>query len=232
VLCDDLAAQDARFDVIICNAAVMPRRSRRTTQGFELMFGVNYLAHARLVQRVLDDGVIPNRRFADNAARGRRPRIVIVTSEVHRTAAPLNLEHLGRYVAYGALDGLAQYGHSKLLLATFAQQLSRLLQTDGRVDVAVHALCPGAVNTNLAREAPAWLAPVLRPVMRLAFAPPERAAEPLVYLAAATAIEGETGLYLHGLTPKPAADTACDPTVGDGLWRRTAELLERRAPDA
>ena len=50
---DRLAERAERLDVVIANAGVMPRRSRRTVQGFELMFGVNYLGHAMLLRRLL-----------------------------------------------------------------------------------------------------------------------------------------------------------------------------------
>lgn len=229
-LCDQLVADGVALDVVICNAAVMPRASRSTAQGFELMFGVNYLSHALLLRRLLADGVIATSSPAGAAQGERHPRIVVVTSEVHRHATALDLDALGAYVHYGALDGLKQYAHSKLLLATFAQELARRLQHDGQVEVAVHSLCPGAVDTNLAREAPLWLRPVLQPVMRFAFAAPALAARPVVYLAAAAELEGQTAHYLHTLTPKEVSPAARDRRTGARLWERTHKLLRRRAP--
>src|SRR6267142_6945138 len=42
-LCDQLRDRKVRLDVAVLNAGVMPRSSRRTRHGFELMFQVNYL---------------------------------------------------------------------------------------------------------------------------------------------------------------------------------------------
>jgi NAD(P)-dependent dehydrogenase (short-subunit alcohol dehydrogenase family) len=233
-LCDQLRDRQLRLDVTVLNAGVMPRRAQRTKQGFELMFQVNYLANVVLLDRLLSDGVIANRAFGKSArgngvTAGRRPRIVIVASEVHRTAKPLDLATLGDYVEYGVLDGTAQYGYNKLALCTFATELSRRLRSDGGVDVAVHALCPGPVDSNMTREAPKWILPILKLITRKFFAAPAVAARPVVYLAGADEIEGQTGLYLHMTRKKEAAPHARDAAIGRQLWDVNQRLIERAA---
>jgi NAD(P)-dependent dehydrogenase (short-subunit alcohol dehydrogenase family) len=195
------------LDILVLNAAVVPSHSRRTRNGFEEMFQVNFLSNFLFLRRLLAYGVVPNRVFADNGVdpAAPRPRIVIVSSETHRSAKPLDLEALGQYVEYGAMGGVAQYAHTKLLLCTLASELSRRLSDAHGVDVAVHSLCPGPVNSNMAREAPAWVKPVLKPLMQVFFSPPEVAARPVVYLAGARALEGQTGRYMHLMRQKPAA---------------------------
>jgi len=222
-LCDGLRDRGARVDGAVLCAGVVPRRSRRTGDGFELMFQVNYLAHVLLTMRLLRDGVIPNRAFAGNGGGAPRPRLVIVSSESHRNAAAIDPRTLGDPVDYGMLDGMAQYARTKLLLCTFACELARRL--DG--DVAVHALCPGAVDSNLAREAPAWVKPVLRPVMKLFFASPERAARPVAYLAASSALEGRTGIYMHMARETLSSERARDPEAARRLFDASVELLAR-----
>jgi NAD(P)-dependent dehydrogenase (short-subunit alcohol dehydrogenase family) len=224
-LCDALADDDERLDVTVLNAGVVPARARRTAQGLELMFGVNYLANALLMERLLADGVIPTGTGAPI------PRVIMVSSESHRTADPPHLGRLGEPVEYGAMGSMAVYGRSKLLLSTLACELARRLTgDDGRPQVAVHHLCPGAVNSNIAREAPAWVKPALGAVMRRFFRSPEQAAGPVLYLAGARAIEGQTGLYLHMETPKPAGDHARDPAWGTALWDASQRLLDQVDP--
>jgi NAD(P)-dependent dehydrogenase (short-subunit alcohol dehydrogenase family) len=235
-LCDALAERCERLDVTVLNAGVVPARARRTPQGLELMFAVNYLANVVLMDRLLADGVIPNQAFAQrNATPAQRqapaPRVVLVSSESHRTAESPDLANLGAFVSYGPLGALAPYGQSKLLLSAFACELGRRLSCgDGRVDVAVHHLCPGAVNSRIAREAPAWLTPVLRAVMKHLFRSPEEAAVPVLYLACARAIEGQTGLYLHMEHAKAPGEHARDPAFGRRLWNATEGLLARVDP--
>jgi len=226
-LCDTLRDRGERIDVLVLNAGVMPRRARRTAQGLEEMFQVNFLASVLLTRRLLDDGVVPNRTLARAAARrdGSTARIVFVASEVHRSAPPIEAATLGAYVEYGTLSGMAWYAHSKLAVCTYAAELARRLRDGDGVDVAVHAICPGPIASNMAREAPVWIKPVLAPAMRLFFAPPAQAARPLAYLAAAPEIEGQTGLYLHRSEVKVPAESTADPERGARLWDAAWALI-------
>jgi NAD(P)-dependent dehydrogenase (short-subunit alcohol dehydrogenase family) len=236
-LCSTLRERQVRLDLLLINAGVVPRRSRRTRHGFEQMFQVNFLAHFLLARRLLNSGVIPNRRFARNGSGSDgngtpRPRIIIVSSETHRSAKRLDFATLGDYVEYNSISGVAHYGHTKLLLVTFASELACRLRDETGVDVAVHSLCPGPVDSNMAREAPLWLKPLLKPVMRVFFNSPATAARPIEYLACARALEGESGRYMHMMRDKEAAAQARDPAVGQRLWDKSGELLRRAGVDA
>ena len=155
-LCDLLKRRGQRLDITVLNAGLMPRSARRSPQGYELMFAVHFLANRVLIDQLLDDGLIqPSTR------REERPRIVIVASEAHRSADPIDFENFGAFTDYGLKDGLKYYAASKLRLCTYAHELSRRLNPDREIGVAVHFLCPGPVNSNIAREAQAFLTPVV-----------------------------------------------------------------------
>jgi NAD(P)-dependent dehydrogenase (short-subunit alcohol dehydrogenase family) len=101
-----------------------------------------------LTSRRLRSGVLPNDVFAGNGRRGSAvPRIVFVASETHRSAGGVELE----FREFGLTDAIRQYGVSKLALVTYAAELARRLQTPHGPSVAVHSLCPGPVNTRIAR---------------------------------------------------------------------------------
>ena len=221
---DRLRDRAQRVDIAVLNAGLMPARARRTPQGFEVMFAVHFLANRLLLRRWVDDGVLQ-----PSAEPSRRPRVVLVSSETHRSARPIDFEGLGEFVDYGIRNGLAEYGYSKLHLSTFAVELSRRLNGHepggSGVAVGVHCLCPGPIASNIARDAPAWLQPVVPPLLRLLFRSPERAAEPVVLLAAGQAMEGRTGLYLHMMREKPASPLATDPDNGARLWEASEALI-------
>jgi NAD(P)-dependent dehydrogenase (short-subunit alcohol dehydrogenase family) len=198
------------LDVAVLNAGVVASRSRATGDGFDETFQVNFLANVLLVERLLERGRL--RRGA---------RLVFVSSESHRSAPPIALDTLGQPRAWGMRQAVAEYGASKLLVETWASELSR--RAGARVQVAT--VCPGAVRTDIAREAPRWSRPLLAVAMRLFFKPPADAAAPIVWLAAARAIEGETGVYLHVGRRKPRAPHADDPVTGRGLWEKCERLL-------
>jgi NAD(P)-dependent dehydrogenase (short-subunit alcohol dehydrogenase family) len=229
-LCDTLRDRGERIDILVSNAGVVPKEGRKSAQGFELMVAVNCLAPTVLVDRLLRDGVIPNDTHANNgpAAGQPRSRIVFVSSEAHRTATALDLPGLARFEDFGIRDAMRYYGRSKLCLSTYAVELARRLKkADGTPDVAVHHLCPGPVDTNMARDAPNWAKPLLKAVMGVAFNSPEVAAEPVTYLAVAKGIEGRTGMYLHMRAEKPCSELALEPAAGKALWDATREMGAR-----
>ncbi len=223
-LADTLAKSGRRFDVVILNAGLMARSARRSAQGYEIMFAVHFLANRLLLERLLADRVIAARGPGDP---GPAPRIIFVTSESHRSSAPIDFDRFGEFVEYGIRDGMKQYASSKLHMCTLVTELSRRLAPGGKVGVSVHALCPGPVDSNIAREAPGWLAPVISFVFGLFFQAPGRAAEPAVFLACSREIEGRPNMYLHMMREKSVSPEARDPEKGRRLMAESDRLLGR-----
>jgi NAD(P)-dependent dehydrogenase (short-subunit alcohol dehydrogenase family) len=186
------------------------------------MFVVNYLSSFALVTRLIDDGVLPRDRRGGDV-----PRVVFVSSEAHRWSGDLALDHLERPRDGSPRRVLAWYGTYKLMLATFAWELARRLAVEGTPRVAVFALCPGAMRTNIARELPAPLRAPLDVLMRLFFQDPFVADEPVLYLACSRALEGSTAVYLHKMAPKEVDARAANAEVGRALWERSEAVLAR-----
>ena len=224
-LCDELSDREVTIDIAVLNAGLMPRRARHTAQGFETMFAVHFLANRVLVDRWLTDETIrPGKRIEE------APRIVIVSSDAHRSAEPIDFDRFGEFMDYGVRDGIRHYGASKLVLCTYATELSRRLNREGESHVVVHSLCPGPVNTAIAREAPWFLKPLVVPMMKFFFLTPEKAAKPVSYLCCAEDAGKRTGIYLHMLREKRPSGYATDPTSGARLWEASEALLETHAP--
>lgn len=224
--CDEVKNRDLKFDIAISNAAVVPGGSKKTPQGFEQMFMVNYLAKFILFNRLLEDGSIPNGVFGKNKKEGDRPRIIFVASESHRSGDDLNFEELGVYKDFSMGKVVDLYGYYKLALITFARELNRRLNPDGETDVAVHSLCPGPVNSNIAREAPGWAKPLVKVTFSLFFTAPMKAAEPVIYLAAAQSLEGKSGEYMHLMSKKDPDERTAESAIGQKLWDRSRKLIE------
>ena len=220
--CDLLNQRDIRIDIALMNAGLMPRQARKTPQGYEVMFAVHFLSNRVMVDRWLQDGVI---RPASQT--GEVPRIVFIASESHRSSHAIDFEHFGAFAEYGMKEGLKHYGLSKLILCTFAAELSRRLNPADSTEVAVHAMCPGGVATNIAREAPPWLKPILNPMLKLFFQPPEKAIGPVIYLCCAEAAGNTTGMYLHMMQRKSVSPTASDPENGTRLWEASETLVTK-----
>jgi NAD(P)-dependent dehydrogenase (short-subunit alcohol dehydrogenase family) len=226
-LCDELRDRKITLDIAVFNAGVVPATSRRNKHGLELMFAVNFLAKFVLLDRLLRDGVIPNAVYGGNTRADDPPRVIFISSETHRSSIPIDFDRFGEPVEYGVADGVKYYGLSKLHLTTFFQELSRRLNPEGGTnpDVCVHAICPGAVNSNMAREAPSWLKPILKPVMTLFFQSPEKASIPVDYLVCSEEMGNKTGVYMHMMRVKEVSEAAMDPEKGALLWSKTEDLL-------
>ena len=223
-LCDGLAERNTKLDLAVLNAGLMPRRVRRSADGYEIMFAVHFLANRVLVDRWLRDGVVEPSTEA-----GRRPRLIQITSETHRSAEAIDFERFGEFADYGMRDGIKYYGLSKLHSCTFARELHRRLNPDGELRVAVHAMCPGPIASSIAREAPLFMKPVLVPVMKLLFASPATAARPVSYLCCSTEAGARSGIYLHMMQEREPGELARDPVAGARLWQASETLVGKHA---
>lgn len=225
-LADTLAQRGECIDVLVDNAGVATPRSRKTAQGLDAMFVTNFLAKMLLSHRLLTDGTIRNHTFA-GATRGDAPvpRILFVSSDSHRGASAIDWEEFGAYVDYGVNKGMNNYSYFKLVLNTFAAELARRLAPGGVIDVPVHVMCPGPVNSDIVRDAPLALRAFLKLVFSVFFRSPELAARPAVYMCVAPEFERETGRYLHMFIPKRMDEKCYDAAEGARLWERSVELL-------
>ncbi|MCY4322329.1 MAG: SDR family oxidoreductase [Gammaproteobacteria bacterium] len=215
-LCANLKEEATRIDIAVFNAGLMPRTARKSAQGFELMFAVHFLANRLLAERMVADGVL-----APSADGDARPRLIFVSSEAHRSSPPIDFEQFARFTPYGLKDGLKHYGVSKLHLTTYARALARRLGDD----FAVHSLCPGPVNSKMAREAPWFLKPLVSLIMRSFFLTPEKAAEAVLHLACAEDAGTRTGIYLHMMREKAVSPLAEDVANGQQLIEHSDRLL-------
>ena len=214
---DELKKKYDKIDILVCNAAVVPKKSRKTPQGLEQMFMVNYFAKFLLVNRLLELEIFRKNEHAI-------PRIIFVSSESHRNPKIFDLEGFGEYRDFKIGKVMELYGHYKLLMTTFATELSRRLNPDGKTNYSVFALCPGPVNSNIAREAPKIFQPLLKLTFRLFFRSPEKACEPVLYLATSKDVEGKARDYLFLMSRKDIDPKATDPDNGMRLWELSDEL--------
>jgi NAD(P)-dependent dehydrogenase (short-subunit alcohol dehydrogenase family) len=163
-----------RIDMLINNAGVMtPPRRQVTADGFELQFGVNYLAHFALTAHLL-----PLLR------RGRTPKVITVSSIASRDAR-INFEDLQSERAYKAFEA---YGQSKLAQLMFAFELQRRSQKNGW-GVASLAAHPGLARTELIPNGSGRLSGsfLLRQLLWFVFQSPAQGACPTLFAATSPA---------------------------------------------
>ena len=218
-LVNEINAQHGKLDIVICNAALVAKNSVQTKSGLEQMFMVNYFSKFYFIQQLIKTESI-------NTESGQNARIIFVTSESHRNAKTFNWDEFGNYIPFSVGKTVEIYGYYKLLLLTFARELSRRLNSEEK-HISVFALCPGPVNSNIAREAPLLFKPLLRLVFFIFFRSPKKASEPVLYHAASTQQEGKDFDYLFLMERKPIDEKAEDSENGKKLWKLSEELLRK-----
>lgn len=217
---NELKEKYDKIDILICNAAIVPKKSRKTPQGLEQMFMVNYFAKFLLVNKLLDLDIF-------NRSAGQVPRIIFISSESHRNPKSFDLEGFGEYKDFKIGKVMELYGHYKLLMTTFAFELSKRLNPSEKTDYSVFALCPGPVNSNIAREAPKVFQPLLKLTFSLFFRSPKRACEPVLYLATSKDVEDKASDYLFLMSRKEIDPKATLAAHGQELWDKSEELRKK-----
>jgi NAD(P)-dependent dehydrogenase (short-subunit alcohol dehydrogenase family) len=211
------------IDIFILNAGIVPKSSRKTPQGLEEMFMVNYFSKFLLIHGLRNECIIRDSTLIANGSSSQR--IIFVASESHRNPENFEWNNFGIYKDFSIGQAIRLYGYYKLLLTTFSVELSRRLNREGKTHCSVFALCPGPVNSNIAREAPKIFRPLLKVVFGIFFRSPAKAAIPLIYLAASPDVAGKKSDYLFLMERKPVDPKASDPENGRKLWELSERLL-------
>ena len=216
------------IDIFICNAGIVPKQSRKTAQGLEEMFMVNYFSKFIFVNLLLQNQCFSSPEHNEISDRKSKiPRIIFIASESHRNPEKFDWDEFGIYHDYKIGKSIELYGYYKLLLTTFSVELSRRLNPNGETNFSVFSMCPGPVNSNSAREAPKVFIPLLKIVFGVFFKSPAKAAIPVVYLSASSDVAAKPFDYLFLMSRKEVDIKASDPGNGKRLWKLSEELWQR-----
>jgi NAD(P)-dependent dehydrogenase (short-subunit alcohol dehydrogenase family) len=213
----EIAATEARIDVLINNAGAMFGSRLLTQDGLEMTFALNHMAYF-----VLTHGL------RERLERSAPARVVNTASDAHE-AATLDFNDLqsveayrgnfGESLRYGG-PGFKVYGCSKLCNILFTRELARRLAGTG---VTAYSLHPGFVATRFGDQTGGWISFAIRIAKRFALSP-QQGAETLIYLASSPEVEGVTGQYFHKCNPTQPSPAAQDDAAARRLWEETARL--------
>jgi NAD(P)-dependent dehydrogenase (short-subunit alcohol dehydrogenase family) len=214
-----------KLDITILNAGVTPAKARKTASGQDEMFLVNYLSNVMLTNLLITSEVI-NINSNDKAF---KPRVIFISSDSHQGSSYIDYDEFGRYFDYGVSKAIANYSYFKLVLNTYATELSRQVNQDG-FKAGINVICPGPVNSNIVKEAPLVLRLILKSIFSVIFKSPKKACLPVVYMAISPDFEGRTNEYLHMFRPKKMDFKIYIPEEGEKLWKRSVEVWKQVDP--
>lgn len=199
----DEIAERFKLDVLINNAGLFAQRKGLTQDGFEQQFGVNYLGHFLLTQRLL-----PVLKQAPAA------RIVHLASIAHWAGAIKPETFRGE----GFYNPLFYYGQSKLANLLFSNELARHL---AGTTVTSNALHPGGVDSDIYRDLPK---PVHK-AMQLFLVPTSRPAELITEMALSGQWAGKNGEYVSAHMPNWQSRHAKNAQLAQQLYAQSLELV-------
>jgi len=206
-LAQDFQEKYQLLHVLVNNAGVAPMKRSLTVDGLETTFAVNHLAPFLLTNLLLD------------VLKASGPsRIVNVSSSAH-TRTKMDFDDLQGQKNFSMFR---TYSQSKLANVLFTYELDRKLKGTG---VAVNALHPGVVRTNLGRD----MAGIVRLgflAMGLFIRTPEQGAVTCVYLASSPEVEGVTGKYFVNKREVASSRESYDEAVARRLWEVSEQLTQ------
>nr|XP_054401408.1 dehydrogenase/reductase SDR family member on chromosome X isoform X4 [Pongo abelii] len=198
--------------VLINNAGVMMVPQRKTRDGFEEHFGLNYLGHFLLTNLLLDT-------LRESGSPGHCARVVTISSATHYVAE-LNMDDLQSSACYSPHTAYAQ---SKLALVLFTYHLQRLLAAEGS-HVTANVVDPGVVNTDLYQHV-FWGTRLVKKLLGwLLFKTPDEGAWTSIYAAVTPELEGIGGRYLYNEKETKSLHVTYNQKLQQQLWSKSCEM--------
>jgi NAD(P)-dependent dehydrogenase (short-subunit alcohol dehydrogenase family) len=191
----ELAARPT-LHVLVNNAGVLLNQRMLSTDGHELTFAVNHLAHYLLTRLLVE-------RLRASAP----ARVVNVASQVH-VQGRIQLDDLTYARNY---SGTRAYADSKLANVLFTRSLAKRYPAK---ELAAYALHPGVIATKLLHAG--WGAGGDRV---------DTGARTSVKCALDPGLEGISGRYYDDEREARMSRTAQDDALAEQLWQTSAELV-------
>jgi NAD(P)-dependent dehydrogenase (short-subunit alcohol dehydrogenase family) len=218
---------------LIANAGLMVKDTRTASaDGYELTFAVNYLAHAQLIEELMDAFSAPARivLIGSNTYHANLPRKIIGVQPA-RWRDPIDLARPAPDDTAPSMKAMGiAYSNSKLAILYFAHELQRRAPAGISIMVFEPGFMPG---TGLGRQAGPAAARIGRGMERLpGVASPAKSGPQL----ASVALDERWGHLRDGAFVVRGKQRQVEPIANDPererrLWDASAELLQtaRRA---
>ncbi|KAM9733510.1 dehydrogenase/reductase SDR family member 13-like [Menidia menidia] len=201
---------ESRLDILINNAGVYLQG--QTEDGIGMMFGVNHLGHFLLTNLLLE-------RLKESG-----PSRIVNVSSVGHNFGKIDFDCLNTHKALGVGSSFLEvpkvYCDSKLCNVLFTHELAKRLQG---TQVTCYSLHPGAITSELGRNASPVVQVLLKPITTFFFKNTIQGCQTSLHCALQEGMEPLSGRYFSNCTVREVFAKAKDDAAAKKLW----EISER-----
>ncbi|XP_043201680.1 retinol dehydrogenase 12-like [Amphibalanus amphitrite] len=208
----DIERTEPKVHILVNNAGMLMTERRKTEDGHEMMFQVNFLGPLLLTHLL-------TKRLEESAP----SRIVNVSSMGH-WFTDFDLSDLDG--ERRSFEVWRRYGTSKLCQILWTRELARRLR---QRSVSVFSLHPGVVNTEISREQRDrwWYSATLHGILfSYVFRSAKMGAQTAVYCAVEPGLEHESGGYFADCAPGWSSAQAKDDKLAARLCEEAERMLD------
>lgn len=217
---------------MICDAGIGVNAYAESSDGIDRHMAVNHLSHFLLINRLL-----PLLRKTSRLPNTPAPRIVSVSSELHR-AAPSNtsFDSLAG-LNDSSLSAVSLYARSKLAIILFIKYgLVNVLRSNGDNIIAV-STHPGAVHTEQQDQFKEAYGKIFGMMLKYTVVPfmraPEQGSLSTLWAATSDDVEKDSGYQGKYFTDPGQlgneSKQACNPELAAMLWKLSEEIIREKA---
>jgi NAD(P)-dependent dehydrogenase (short-subunit alcohol dehydrogenase family) len=211
-----IAALTDRIHLLVNNAGGMTNQKVITKEGLEANFAGNHLGPFLLTQLLL-----PLLRKAASESPKGTVRILNTSSDASEMIPGINLDDMQNLAHFN--PGLA-YCTGKLANVLFTRALAKRLGAEG---ITVHAIHPGAVDSNFASYAPPETQEYIRGLDKFT---EEEGADTLIWLASASEGATSNGGYWYRRQLRKPNPVAEDEAFVNRFWAESEKLVAGARP--
>jgi NAD(P)-dependent dehydrogenase (short-subunit alcohol dehydrogenase family) len=193
--------------VLLNNAGAVFSKRQSTEDGFERTLAVNYLGPFLLTRGLLS--------ILKSSAPS---RVINLCSGLYKSGE-IVLDDLQSERKYSSQK---VYRNAKLLLLMYTYTLARKLEGSG---VAVNAVLPGFVATNLGKNSGSRMQTLMFGMMKPFQLSPKEGAQTSVYAASSSDVEGISGKCFSKKQVITTTEISTNKDLQEKLWAKTLEML-------
>ncbi|KAF5307642.1 hypothetical protein FQR65_LT06697 [Abscondita terminalis] len=205
----DVTESEERLDILVNNAGCAVFTQPFTEDGLSSSLQTNHFGPFLLTVLLTD------------LLKKSAPSRIVTVSSVFAAYGRLNLDDLNESTKF--LPALSDYCKVKLCNMLFTTELAQRLRGTGVTANVVH---PGAIRSDILKDAPTLFTKLFAICMKLFFLSTEAGCQTSTYVAVAKELSGVSGKYFKDCAESDFPKSAQDKALAKKLWGKSEDIVK------